>query len=158
MAGPLSLARTVDVFPCPNCRETINTSHQQCPFCSTPIDQSSAAASATEFSKLNQAYSDASFLKVMFFCQFGAWLLRNIPFASLYATLAFYFFCAAVPFMVARWWVRYSALKTHEPAFAKLRRNTVWLGVGSIVCAAALIAFNAFLVYLTAPIPRNSPR
>ncbi len=38
MAGPLSLSSTVEVFSCPNCFETINTSIRKCPYCSSPID------------------------------------------------------------------------------------------------------------------------
>ena len=46
MAGPLSLSSTVEVIPCPNCHETINTSDRQCPHCSTPIDWSVAQSAA----------------------------------------------------------------------------------------------------------------
>jgi hypothetical protein len=65
MAGTLSLSSTVQVFPCPNCSETINTSVQQCPFCSAPIDRATAEQSAAATSRISQACSDASYLKIM---------------------------------------------------------------------------------------------
>ena len=65
MAGSLSLSAAVQVFPCPHCQETINTSVQQCPFCSVPIDHAAAELSAAATSKISQACSDASYLKIM---------------------------------------------------------------------------------------------
>jgi hypothetical protein len=62
MAGPLSLSSRVEVFPCPNCHETINTSVKECPFCLTPIDHGAADASAAATSRISQACSDASYL------------------------------------------------------------------------------------------------
>jgi endogenous inhibitor of DNA gyrase (YacG/DUF329 family) len=44
MSPSLGLSSTVEVFPCPTCHETINTSNRQCPDCSTPIDWSVAQA------------------------------------------------------------------------------------------------------------------
>ena len=65
MAGPLRLSSTVEVFPCPNCHETINTSDRQCPHCSTPIDPAAAQSAAAATTRISQACSDASYLKIM---------------------------------------------------------------------------------------------
>ena len=65
MSDGLGLSARVGVFPCPNCQETINTSMQVCSFCSAPIDPAAAAASAEAFARVNQACSDASYLKIM---------------------------------------------------------------------------------------------
>jgi hypothetical protein len=56
VAGTLSLSSTVEVFPCPNCRETINTSTTQCRFCAALIDHTAAIASAAVTTKINQAF------------------------------------------------------------------------------------------------------
>jgi predicted amidophosphoribosyltransferase len=80
MAGPLSLSSTVEVFPCPTCHETINTSHRQCPHCSTPLDslirpphkpqEPPPAASV-------RPASDASYLKLMSWAVGSFFLIMN---------------------------------------------------------------------------------
>jgi hypothetical protein len=49
----------VHVFPCPNCRETINTSMQQCQFCGAAIDAAAAEQAAAHTSRISDAVSDA---------------------------------------------------------------------------------------------------
>jgi predicted RNA-binding Zn-ribbon protein involved in translation (DUF1610 family) len=46
MSTRFSLSSGIQVFPCPNCRETINTSMAACTFCGTPIDRSAAVRGA----------------------------------------------------------------------------------------------------------------
>jgi hypothetical protein len=65
MAGPLSLSSTVEVFECPKCFETINTSIRKCPFCSSSIDAATAQAAGGATSRISQACSDAGYLKIM---------------------------------------------------------------------------------------------
>ena len=54
MAGTFNLS-SVQVFPCPNCKETINTSMQQCQFCGTSIDHAAAEQSAAATSRVSAA-------------------------------------------------------------------------------------------------------
>jgi hypothetical protein len=65
MSPSLSLSSAVAVFPCPNCTETINTSMQECPFCSAPIDRDAAELSAAATSRISEACSDASYFRIM---------------------------------------------------------------------------------------------
>ena len=77
----LSLSSIVQVFPCPNCRETINTSIQQCWFCSTTVDCAAVPTqTAAATSKISQACSDASYLKIMSWALLTFVLLLFIPF------------------------------------------------------------------------------
>ena len=125
MAGTLSLSSTVQVFPCPNCRETINTSVQQCPFCSTPIDRAAAEQSAAATSKISQACSDASYLKVMLGILIPFGILIFFPFLGLAGLVGFVFLKYAVPVMTVRWWVKYGRLKTTDPDFSKARGTVI---------------------------------
>ncbi len=133
MAEGFSLSSAVRVFPCPNCKETINTSIQQCPFCSAQIDHSAAETAAEAFGKLNQAYSDASYLKIMAGSAFTFFLLRFVPFLSLIGIVGFMFLEAAIPVMAIRWWVKFGSIKTDDLDFARARRTAMGIGIGAIL-------------------------
>lgn len=125
MAGTLSLSSTVQVFPCPNCRETINTSVQQCPFCSTPIDRAAAEQSAAATSKISQACSDASYLKVMLGILIPFGILIFFPFLGLAGMVGFVFIKYAVPVMTIRWWIKYGRIKTTDSDFSSARGTVI---------------------------------
>lgn len=146
MTSLLSLAPIVAVFPCPNCRETINTSVQRCPFCSTPIDPAAAKLSAAETSNISQACSDASYLKVMLgvLLPFGAAIF--FPFFGLFALVGFIFIKYALPVMLIRWWIKYGRIKTPDPDF-RTARNTA-TGV-SVSTALVFILLHVHLVGLS---------
>jgi hypothetical protein len=132
MSG-LSLSSKVEIFPCPNCKETINTSMQSCSFCSTPIDPAAAAAAAARFARVNQACSDASYLKIMAGSSFTFLFLRLFPYVSLLGllgTLGFWFLELAVPLMTIHWWLSYGAIRIDDPGFARARRTALVVGLG----------------------------
>jgi hypothetical protein len=139
MAGSLSLSPTVQVFPCPNCRETINTSVQQCPFCSSPIDHAAAEQSAAATSKISQACSDASYLKIMAWALLTFFLLIFIPFLGLAGIVGLWFLRIAIPVMVIRWWIKFGSIKTEDPDFARAKRAAIIVGVVGL-----LALLNAF--------------
>jgi hypothetical protein len=129
----LSLSSKVGVFPCPNCKETINTSMQSCSFCCAPIDPAAAAASAAQFARVNQACSDASYLKIMAGSSFTFLFLRLFPYVSLLGllgTLGFWFLELAVPLMTIHWWLSYGAIRIDDPGFARARRTALVVGLG----------------------------
>ncbi|MBB5316925.1 hypothetical protein [Tunturibacter empetritectus] len=133
MAQSLSLSSVVSVFPCPNCKETINTSMQQCSFCHTPIDRSAAEQSAAITSTISQACSDASYLKVMLgiLIPFGA--LIFFPFLGLAGLIGFVFIKYAVPVMAIRWWVKYGRIKTTDPDFRRARGIVIPVSAISLI-------------------------
>ena len=133
MSSGLSLSTAIAVFPCPNCNETINTSMQQCPFCSTAIDRTAAEASEAFTSRVSQACSDASYLKIMLgmLLPFGA--LMFVPFVSLGGLIGFVLMKYAVPIMTIRWWIKYGRLQTQDPDFRKARKTTIWVGIISLL-------------------------
>jgi hypothetical protein len=129
MSG-LSLSSKVEIFPCPNCKETINTSMQSCSFCCAPIDPAAAAASAAQFARVNQACSDASYLKIMAGSSFIFLFLRLFPFLSLMGAIGFWFLELAVPLMTIHWWLCYGAIRIDDPGFARARRTALVVGLG----------------------------
>jgi len=131
MAGTLSLSPTVEVFPCPNCRETINTSVAQCPFCSAAIDRTVAQASAAETSKVSEACSDASYLKIMLGVLIPFGLAIFFPFLGLFGLLGFVFTKYSLPIMAIRWWAKYGRIKTADPDYPTARNTAIAASVGS---------------------------
>lgn len=118
MSPSLSLTSAVAVLPCPNCQETINTSMQVCPFCSVPIDRDAAEVSAAATSKISQACSDASYLRIILglLIPFGVGIF--FPFLGLLGMGGFVFIKYALPVMIIRWWIKYGRIRTTDPDFA----------------------------------------
>jgi hypothetical protein len=137
MAGSLSLSSAVQVFPCPNCHETINTSMQECPFCSTSIDHAAAEQSAAATSKISQACSDASYLKVMAWALLTFFLVMFIPFLGLAGIVGLWFLRIAIPVMVVRWWIKFRSIKTDDPDFARAKRAAIIVGIVALLALAS---------------------
>jgi hypothetical protein len=144
MASSLSLSSTVSVLPCPNCNQTINTSMQACPFCSFPIDQAAAAASAEVFARINQACSDASYLKIMAGATGAFFLIGFLPFLGFLGTLGFWFLTIATPVMVIRWFVKFGDLESADPDFISARHAAIAV---AIIAAAVLLLAAAGVVF-----------
>jgi hypothetical protein len=109
-------------FPCPSCQQIINDNVEHCPYCHAPVDKAIAQAAADTQDKVNQAYSDASFLRS---AAVGMWVLLAIslvPFISLvYYGFIFTFFIVLVLFI--RWQMRFASINTNDPDYAKAKRN-----------------------------------
>jgi hypothetical protein len=133
MAQSLSLSSSVSVFPCPNCKETINTSMQQCTFCQAPIDRAAAEESAAATSKISQACSDASYLKIMLALIIPFGLLTLVLFLSLAGMVGFVFIKYAVPVMTIRWWIKYGRIKTSDPDYRRARGTVIWVSAISLL-------------------------
>jgi hypothetical protein len=138
MPGTLSLSSTVYVFPCPNCQETINTSVQQCPFCSAPIDRAAAEQSAAATSRISQACSDASYLKIMLGVLIPFGVLIFFPFLGLAGIVGFVFIKYAVPVMTIRWWIKYGRLKTTDSDFRSARGTVILVSAISFLILVLL--------------------
>jgi len=139
MAEGLSLSSAVQVFPCPKCNETINTSMKQCAFCSTPIDATAAQASAEATSKISRACSDASYLKIMAGAALGFFGLRFVPLLMHIGWLGFNFLAIAIPFMSIRWWIKYGRIKTSDPDFVQAKLSASYVTGGLVILFLALL-------------------
>jgi hypothetical protein len=122
-------------MPCPNCKETINTSMQQCPFCSVAVDHESAAA----FGKVNQACSDASYLKIMAGSALTFFLLRFVPILGTIGVMGFLFLEFAIPVMTIRWWIKFGKIKTDDLEFARAKQTAMFVGIGATIFFLAVL-------------------
>lgn len=128
MANSLSLLSKPDnsgIFECPHCHQTINLMDAQCPFCSTVIDKASAQIAVAKMSRINQACSDASFLRTMALSIFIFMALMIVPFFSWIGLGGFYFLAVAVPFMSIRWWYRFYGLKAEDSDLNKAKITVI---------------------------------
>jgi len=138
MAQSFSLSSAVSVFPCPNCKETINTSMQECSFCHTPIDRTAAEESAAATSKISQACSDASYLKIMAGSALTFFLIGFIPILGSVGSLGFLFLEFAIPIMTIRWWIKFGKIKTDDLEFARAKQTAMFVGIGAIIFFIAI--------------------
>ncbi len=112
----------VRTFPCPNCKEIVNDTMDQCRFCSAPIDPKVAGVAAELQGKVNQACNDGSYVKtaaVTMFVFLGLSLVPFMPFV--YWGFLFTFFAVIV--MIIRWQMRFSKIQTNDPDYTQAKRS-----------------------------------
>ncbi len=133
----LNLTPAVEVFPCPNCGETINTNMTQCNFCGIAIDRAAAEQAAAATAKVSSAVSDSSYIKIMFGVAGIFFLFRFAIIVAWLGVFGFIFFELAIPVMLIRWWLRYGRIQTSDPDFAPARRTVIIMSVAVILFYAA---------------------
>jgi hypothetical protein len=144
MSTSFILSSEIQVFPCPKCRETINTSMAVCTFCGTSIDHKAAEQAAAETTLVSAACSDASYLKVMAGLLLPFLGIMFIPMMNLIGLAGLWFLRLAIPFMCIRWWFKYGTIKTTDPDFSNARGTAIWVSaVGFIV--VAWMSFSIFM-------------
>lgn len=109
-------------FACPSCKEIINDSVRECRFCGAPVDPAIAASIAAVQDKVNQACSDASYLKTTALIMTACLGLSFIPFIPFVGLLFFLVFCAVL-FMLIRWQVMFGGLVSSDPDYRSARRS-----------------------------------
>jgi hypothetical protein len=109
-------------YPCPNCNEIINDTMEKCRYCSAPVDRQAAAAAAEIQSKVNQACSDASYLKTAAFVMWAFLGLSFIPLIPLVGW-GFIFTFVAVLVMIIRWQVKFGNLRTRDADYPRAKRS-----------------------------------
>jgi hypothetical protein len=124
-----SIGSNAGIFECPNCKQTIDASAPQCRFCSAPIDPVAAEAAAEKMSKVNQACSDASFLRTMAISMLVFLGIMFVPFMGLLGICGYYFLVFAVPFMAIRWWVRFRAIRADDSDFKRAKTTVIVVSV-----------------------------
>jgi hypothetical protein len=113
------------IFECPACKQTIDASAEKCRYCSVTIDPAAAKAAAEKMSRINQACSDASFLRTAAFSVLVFIGVMFIPFMGLLGIVGYYFLLVAVPFLAIRWWVKFGGLQTDESDFRRARTTVI---------------------------------
>jgi len=134
-------------FPCPSCKEIINDRMEQCRFCGAPVDKGIAQMLAETQARVNQAYSDASYMKTAAFVMWAFLGLSFIPFAPL-VEYGFIITFVVVIVLVIRWQLRFSHLNTSDPDYAKARRSKNLSLVLWLVALPVGFIFRGVLFYL----------
>ena len=119
-------------FACPNCKEIINDSMAHCRYCNAPVDPQAAAEAASVQARVNQACSDASYLKTAALVMWAFLGLSFIPFVPLVGW-AFLFTFVAVLVLIVRWQLKFGRVKTDDPDYPRAKRSKnlaalLWLG------------------------------
>jgi len=127
-------------FPCPSCKEIINDSMERCRYCSAPVDRQAAATAAEIQNRVNNACSDASFLRTAAAAMFGLLGLSFLPFISFVTYLGFIFTFLAVIVMFIRWQIRFGTLQTDDLDYQRAKR------VKNVALLLWLLAIPLFLV------------
>jgi hypothetical protein len=70
------------IFDCPNCKETIDANAETCRFCGMKVDREAALKAAALLARINQACSDASYMKSTALALPVFFVLRFVPFIS----------------------------------------------------------------------------
>src|SRR5262245_29237089 len=122
-AGISSLSQPMS-FQCQNCREFINTSMDNCPYCQVAINHDAAMTAADHQAKIAKACNSASFLKVMARAMVIFYLVSWIPIVGGAAGVAFFAMAVLIPVLLIIWWVRYARLQTDDQDFDNAKRNT----------------------------------
>jgi len=141
----LTLAKEADgtmIFECPNCKETIDSTEKQCRFCSAPIDAGAAERAAKTLARVNQACSDASFMRTAAVALLVFFGMLFIPLVSWYGTWGCLILFAAVLVMVVRWWLRFWNIESDDDDFVRSRRT---VGVVTLLLFFPVIRFVSVL-------------
>jgi len=133
MANSLSLTSTssnAGIFECPVCKQTIDSSSTKCRFCSAAIDPAAAEVAAEKMAKVNQACSDASFLRTMAIAILVFFGLMFVPYLLSWVGLfGYYFLMFAVPFMTIRWWVKFGAIRADDRDLKRARTTVIVVSI-----------------------------
>jgi hypothetical protein len=138
------------VFPCPSCGEIINDSMTTCRFCSVAIDPEAAAGAARLQSRINRAYSDASFLRTAVGGMLVFLGLSFVPIIQLFTYWGFIITFFVVLVLLVRWQLKYGRIPSQDVDYRRAKRmRTVslflWLlGIGLFL----LREFAAVLILL----------
>lgn len=149
-------AKDLDVFDCPKCGQTIDTSAEACPFCGAKVDHEAAQRAAHLLARVDQACSDASYLRntaLIAYCMavgIAIGIARNPRFTDRVGFQNVLLgYCALVllvsspfPLWTLLWWRKYSNLTSDDDEFQTARQKIHAVGFSAL---AALLASGAIL-------------
>ena len=157
MADGLTLegpSEDLDVFECPSCKQTIDTSADVCRFCGAKVNHEEAQKAAHLLARVDQACSDASVLQgaaVTAFCLAAGMvigILRNPRFIQRvgfqnvvlgYCVLVL-ILSSPFPFWALNWWRKYAKLAMDDEEFQSDRNMVQKTGSTAL---AFMVAFGS---------------
>ncbi|HME57555.1 MAG TPA: zinc ribbon domain-containing protein [Terracidiphilus sp.] len=143
MFESISISGAARIFQCPKCQETIDTSVKFCRFCGTPVDAGAAEEAAAVMAKVNQACSDASYLRIM---AVSILVFATLSLAPIVGHLGYWgllFLLFAVPVMLVRWWIKFGKIQSIDPDFRRARQTIVVISIPGVI----LPFIGLFLLY-----------
>jgi hypothetical protein len=137
------------VFPCPACREMIDTTMQSCRFCGAAIDPDAAAAAATLQQRVQKACGQASSARITAMAMPVFFLLSFVPFIGGVGAAGTFLTLLIVPWNVIQWHIRFGRLESPDPDLPRARRAVrdaalVWAAM--VIVNALWILFRLSLV------------
>jgi hypothetical protein len=129
------------IFQCPNCNETIDSTADSCRFCGGKVDHEAASKAALVMAKIDQACSDASYMKSCAWALPVFFVFRFVPFFNGFGTIGFIALLIVIPAWALRWWLTYADIATQDADFLRARSTVKITG---IICLLLLV----FLVIL----------
>lgn len=137
---------TPSSFPCPNCREFINDSMQQCPFCSAPVDPQVAQAAVAQQARINEACNDASLVRNLAGAMWLCFFLRFVPLLGCFAGLALLILFFIVAIRLTIWQAKYGSIQTADVDYRQAKRNALI----ALVLWILMIVVPVILIFLMA--------
>jgi hypothetical protein len=131
------------IFECPSCKETIDSEQTRCRFCSTAIDPGVAEKAAKILARVNQACSDASYMRTAAVALLVFFGMMFVPLVSWYGTWGCLILFIAVLVLAVRWWIRFGMIHTDDQDFVRARWT---VGVISLLLFFPVIRFVSVLV------------
>ena len=161
LEGP---SEDLNIFECPNCKQTIDTSADVCRFCGAKVDHESAQKAAHLLARVDQACSDASVLRntavVAFLLVLGVVfsLLRAARLVLVFGLqnelmgLCVLVLILSAPFPIwsLRWWTKYTSLTSDDEDFQDARvtvRSTGSTALAFTIASGALICLVLILKF-----------
>ena len=123
-------------FPCPTCREVIDTTMQSCKFCGVAIDPAAAAAAATLQERVQKACGQASSASITAMAMPVLFLLSFVPMIGMIGLAGDAATLLIVPWSVIQWRIRFGKLESPDPDLARARRA---VNQAALVWAAMVI-------------------
>jgi hypothetical protein len=127
------------IFECPACKETIDARAETCRFCGAKVDAGAALQAAAVLSRVNQACSDASYMKSTALALPVFFVLRFIPFLSGLGSLGFTVLLFVIPGWTLRWWLKYRTIETADADFRRARKSVLIVGI-TVSCLLVIFA------------------
>ncbi|HTW62297.1 MAG TPA: hypothetical protein VMD55_10860 [Terracidiphilus sp.] len=155
----------LDVFECPHCKETIDTSADVCRFCGAKVNHEAAQKAAHLLARVDEACSDASFLRnsavVAFMLALGVviclargssriMLVAGFENSFLALSALFALLSCAFPFWSLRWWRKYANLQSDDEDFQDARTTVRSTGFTAAAVLAVSGAILCLLIILRA--------
>jgi hypothetical protein len=131
-------------FPCPSCRQIVDTTMQSCRYCGAAIDPTAAAAAAAVQEKVQKACGQASSARIVATAMPVFFVLSFVPFLGMIGVAGNVATLVLVPVSAIRWRLRFGKLASSDPDLPRARRA---VKEAALIWAGMVIVNALYLVY-----------